>query len=223
MSDQTGIERTDATETERGDTETDHDDTEALALILDKCSLSGQECRKPPPRYSELTDDRNTHWHRRAAEDGESMIQLATYVARKVEGVERERDEARRRSSGIALAHAEQCALDEHRQRLAADRRAERAERERDEAREVVERVLADCDGAIAQESVLGEQVVTVRWLRAALAPAIEPASARPLTLDEHLAEVERRIEEMHADAPGFYDPVIFAVRAYREEVRRDG
>jgi hypothetical protein len=51
----------------------------------------------------------------------------------------------------------------------------------------------------------------------AALAPAIEPALDRPLTVDAALAEVERRIRTVAGPCAG----AAGIVAAYREEMRR--
>lgn len=143
---------------------TDHDDTEALTRVLAMDGWLGHADEL------EMFDLRNI------ADTIVASDWLAAYVARKVEAVERERDEA--------LA--------------------------------VIERVTA----ALHQ----GGQTPSIRARAAmvALAEAAKPASCRLLTLDEHLAEVERRIYDGMDGLE--YNPDEVArdiVRTYREEVRR--
>lgn len=172
-----------------------HRDTEALAELI---------CVNKAQCGSHSYDSRWTCTGRAKAVLASDW--LAAYVARRVEV---ERAETRRWRE----------MWDKHGKNDLLARVAQ-AERERDEARAVIERVTALLnEAALSPRHVNGYSYVRARDLIAALGPAAEPASDRPLTLDEHLAEIERRIE-LRACITGT-DRHLDILHAYREEVRR--
>jgi hypothetical protein len=148
---------------------------------------------------------------------------LAAYVARQVEDVERERDEAREAVERVT-ALVEEWEIDGR--RVGYDGHEQH---ENDLLAATVVPALTTALAPTTEPEGVGtgagggapRQDTGSAWDNRSEGCPEDPAQAHPLTLDEHLAEVERQL-----DTPAWLAPIDHAspaqiVHAYREEMRR--